>query len=352
MVQVENAQKEAEPLLVVGDTILDIQQIGDSMSYGVFGAFGEFQKTVDADVDIVNLARSRRDTFKAAFAKETDVEAIWGSGSLRRSTQLQPVHDVDLVVEYAVADHSEWGIDGASAAEAIEHAAQTVRRRLGTQGTDDQLVRQVNVADRNRSAKCFIDDPNDENAFTVDVMPALRQVDGTLLIPAARASRWDVADPELMIERVATRQSEWSRFRPTVRLLKKWSKVVTIEPRIKSLVIEVMALELLPERPSGPAAIAAFFSAAAVSSLEVVDPAGHCGPIQPDLNVADLRTLLEDAAQKSASAEALRISGDDAGAGRLWGEIFGDDFPVPPETLTAPAAGVAAGRPVKDSPQG
>jgi hypothetical protein len=36
--------------------------------------------------------------FKKALQAKGDVLEVFGSGSLRRSTQLKPVHDVDLVV--------------------------------------------------------------------------------------------------------------------------------------------------------------------------------------------------------------------------------------------------------------
>lgn len=70
-------------------------------------AFDDFQKVVDADRDLVVLARERRDVFKKAFGTEDDVTEVFGSGSLRRSTQLQPVHDVDLVIVYDQEDHSD-----------------------------------------------------------------------------------------------------------------------------------------------------------------------------------------------------------------------------------------------------
>jgi hypothetical protein len=75
---------------------------------GLTEAFDEFQKTVDAERNQVVLARDRRDTFKKAFGAETDVTEVFGSGPLRRSTQIRPVHDVDLVIVYRQEDHPDW----------------------------------------------------------------------------------------------------------------------------------------------------------------------------------------------------------------------------------------------------
>ena len=175
----------------------------------VLESFTELQGVVDADPAIVATARERRDIFKSALLTAADVQAVWGSGSLARSTQLQPVHDVDLVVEFDPREHPEWGQPGDSAEEAIERCRDLVTEMLSVnRGTKAQLVRQVNTADRNRAAKCFIDDPADENAFTVDVMPALWLENG-ILIPSKRSRRWDAANPRFLIEDVAAHHAEW-----------------------------------------------------------------------------------------------------------------------------------------------
>jgi hypothetical protein len=148
---------------------------------GLDEAFDDFQRTVDADRDQVALARDRRDVFKKAFGSEDDVTEVFGSGSLRRSTQLKPVHDVDLVVVYDQEDHPDWGQPGDSAGVALDYVRGRVNTLLGaSNGTVEKLVRLARW--RNHAVKCFIDDPDDPDAFTVDAMPALRQSDGTLLI--------------------------------------------------------------------------------------------------------------------------------------------------------------------------
>jgi len=322
------------------------------LSYTVLGAFDEFRTIVDADPAIVTLARERRDTFKRALMKESDVLAVWGSGSLRRSTQLQPVHDVDLVVEFDAASQPDWNQPGSSAADALEHAKGIVQRRLSVNGgTDNQLVRRIDTAGRNRSAKCFVDDPGDENAFTVDVMPALRQADGTIRIPAARASGWSTADPEYLIEEVQARQDAWDKFRSNVRLLKKWSKLQAPSLEIKSLVMEVLALDSLVEAPNTPQALRSFFVSASSHSLSIEDPAGHCGLIQPDLDVSAFRAALEEAAVNADAAMKRAAAGDQDGAGDYWHSVFGPDFPTSPDVVAGGSAAIVA-RPVVDSPQG
>src|SRR6266542_760570 len=228
---------------------------------GLDEAFNDFQKAVDADREQVVLARDRRDTFKKAFGSEDDVTEVFGSGSLRRSTQLKPVHDVDLVIVYDQEEHPGWGQPGDSACEALDHVRGRVNYLLGaTSGSVEELVRLARW--RNHAVKCFIDDPDDPAAFTVDAMPALRQSDGALLIPEALNDQWVTADPEDLIRRVAAHQAAWNYFRPLVRVLKQWRHSVPVEGQIKSLVMEVLALECMPRAGARPEALRAFFTAA------------------------------------------------------------------------------------------
>lgn len=315
----------------------------------VLNSFNSLQREIDADVEVVRLARERRDTFKAALNTASDVKVAWGSGSLARSTQLQPVHDVDLVVEFDAEEHPEWGKDGDSAEEAIERCRDLVHELLSAEnGTHAQLVRQVNTAKRNRAAKCFIDPPETDNAFTVDVMPALRRSDG-ILIPFKSERRWTLADPEYLIDQVAERQREWAQFRPLVRMLKYWARQHTADTgRVKSLVMEVLALDCLHEG-NRPEALKTFFVEASSHSLQVEDPAGLSGVIQPDLDIAGLRRALEDSAQAATAAMQAVSNNDQPAATDLWQDVFGDAFP-----LVFPPAGKpdSGPRPIRDSPQG
>lgn len=321
----------------------------------VDGAFDTYQGMINADIAQVRLARSRRDTFKKAFNGRADVVAVFGSGSLARSTQLKPIHDVDLVVIYDYSDHPDWGTSGGSAQAALEHVQVEVVALLGSNGSVDQLVRATRAAGRSRAVKCFIDDPDDEDAFTVDVMPALRLTDGTLLLPNARENRWDQADPEYLIDEVEKRQEAWPYFREMVRVLKDWRLDPPVD--VKSLVIEVLALKCLPTTGSRQTALRDFFAAAATEVMfGVEDPAGYCGPIQPDLDVVALSAALLDAHGHAKLACSAEASGDHDTAKGWWRKVFGDDFPggrtVPvAPAVTAPAV-VERPRPVKDAPQG
>jgi hypothetical protein len=257
-------------------------------------AFDTIQSHADADPSAVAVARARRDLFRDALTTEDDVLEVVPSGSLARSTQRDPLNDVDVIVTYDARAHSEWGVAGDSAAGALDHTREQIHRLLGA--TDGTFAQEVRLATpRNHAVKCFLDDPNVEGAFTVDAMPALRQAGGGLLVPEKRSANWVRTDPEFLIAEVARRQKEWDLFRPLVRLLKYWND--THGKLMKSLVVEVLALRSLPVASTRPQALQRFFQAAVYAvDQPITDPAGLCGEIQPDLDRDAARDLLDEAA--------------------------------------------------------
>ncbi len=317
-------------------------------------AFAEFQRVVNADPDAVKEARRRRDLFKGAFGSEADVREVVPSGSLARGTQKDPIHDVDLVIVFEDSDHPEWGEPGKSAEDALNYMREKVNELLGaTSGSYDQVVRLAKW--RNHAVKCFFDDPDDESGFTVDAMPALRR-GNQLLIPEATSEKWILCDPEKLIRDVAARHLAWNKFAGTVRMLKRWASDQDI--KIKSLVMEVLALNHIPMGVNDQAsAIKQFFVAAAYAvegGVEVSDPAGLCGPIQNDLDYAEFGKRLRQASKDASAAIAAQLNNDIPSAIAHWGRVFGSEFPLPPVVATPaiPAVVPAAPRPVKDTPQG
>ena len=302
-------------------------------------AFDIFQKKIDADPYHVFKARHRINIFADALMTLDDVTEVLPSGSLARSTQLHPIHDVDLIAVFSKDAHPDWGEEGDSAHEALKYTQERIQELLGDWGS---LTRNVvgQTLLRNHVVKCFLEprflaeDGGFSGWFAVEVMPALRdERDGVLLIPEQKNRRWQRADPEWLIAEVKRCQQRWSYFIQMIRVIKFWS--VHVEAGIKSLAIEVLALDCLRNLPtdqlSRSAALLRFFTAAAPAAMmPIEDPAGHCGKIQPDLDRVKVSSLLAEAADMAAEAVVWEQDGDHHRAICCWRTIFGPKYPLPP----------------------
>ena len=300
-------------------------------------AFDAFQDKVDADPGHVRKARYRRDLFSDAFKGLEDVKEVVPSGSLARGTQLDPIHDVDLIVIFDSLHHPDWGKPGASAGAALRYALDEVNLLLGSESS---LLKKVvgDISLRNHVVQCFLDprflaeDPDFKSFFAVEVMPSLRRKDTTLCIPEKKNKDWVVADPEWLIAEVRRRQDRWKYFVRMIRVIKYWMRHVN--SNVKPLAAEVLALNCLPDVINGlrrPDALQRFFTAAAQAvMLPVTDPAGHCGEIQPGLKRLHVRGLLKEAADIAATAIAWERQDEHHQAICCWRAVFGEEFPLPP----------------------
>lgn len=334
-------------------------------------AFDDLQGVANADPDEVAEARRRRDLFRDAFDGEAEVAEVVPSGSLARSTQREPINDVDVIIVFEVDDHPDWGLPGESAEEALKHTGSRINALLGS--TNGTFAKEVRLArPGNHAVKCFLDDPDDSDAFTVDAMPALRLPDGVLLVPEKSSKCWIRTNPEHLIQRVADRQRQWELFRPLVRVLKLWKDVQ--DTGLKSLTVEVLALYHLPVETNRPRALYRFFNAIETAIANaILDPADECGEIQPDLDVTKAKQAITAAARASWSAVTAQDQGETERAACLWRSIFGDAFPEPEGgcsdigggaaedsgfgpfgigTGTTTGIGISDPRPVTDAPQG
>jgi Nucleotidyltransferase domain len=291
----------------------------------VNSGFDELQRAADADLDSVREARRRRDVFRKALPAARDVVEVIPTGSLARGTHKDPIHDVDVVAVFDPAEHPGWGDPGGSAQDALEHARDLVNEKLGSNGTEGEEVRLTRV--QNHAVKCFLDDPDEEGAFTVDVTPALRHPERGIWIPERENRKWVRSDPETLNTMVARRHAEWGQFAKLVRVLKRWNS--DHGAHMKSLVIEVLALHHLPvaDRPD---ALARFFAAAQEAVWSTVeDPAGLCGEIQPDLDQDAASAALASAADGAARAVEAAAREEGRRAMCLWRDVFGDIYPEP-----------------------
>ena len=295
-------------------------------------AFQDLQQEVNADPDQVAEARRRRNLFRDdAFDPEPDVEKTYASGSLARGSQIEPINDVDLLVVFNRADHSDWDGSPGSAERALNETQQRVRDLLGAE--EGRVAREVRLAKiQNHAVKCFLDDPEDPEAFTVDVVPALRHEERGFEIPEKDTDSWIRTDPLYLITEVLDRhEASEGTFVPLLRVLKRWSK--DHGKPLKGLAIEVLAIDVLPLDKSRPRCLSSFFTGALARIDEPIeDPAGLCGEVQPDLDKEKARAELNLAGDLAWRAVEAERRGETDRAACLWRKVFGGGiFPAPPQ---------------------
>jgi hypothetical protein len=196
---------------------------------------------------------------------------------------------------------------------------------LGADAGQAEAVRLTRL--QNHAVKCFLDDPNDPDAFTVDVTPALVRPEGGFWIPQRNDSMWVATNPQVLEDDVAARHAAWRQFAKLVRVLKRWNADHGVV--MKSLVVEVLALPHLPVA-NRPEALARFFTAASTAVwAPIVDPAGLCGEIQPDLDRTAAHAALSAAADRAWQAVNDDARGEERAAMCGWREVFGHIYPEP-----------------------
>lgn len=287
--------------------------------------FTALQRSVDVPKDVLKAARKRRDVFRSVLPTAADVVKVRPSGSLARGTHKDPLHDVDLIVIYDATAHPTWGKPGESAEDALRRTAELANTLLGEEAGQSEVVRLTRL--QNHAVKCFLDDPKDPDGFTVDLTPALVRRGGGFWIPQRDDNIWVPTNPGVLEDLVKDRHDRWPQFAKLVRVLKRWN--VDRGDHMKSLVVEVLALDHLPDADR-PVALARFFTAAAQAIWSPIeDPAGLCGEIQPDLDRAAAAAALNDAAERAWQAVNDAGRAQEAAAMCGWRSAFGPIYPEP-----------------------
>ena len=291
----------------------------------VESGFDALQQEVDVPTDVLEAARARRDVFVTVLPTADEVQKVRRSGSLKRGTHKDPLHDVDLIVVYHADRHPDWGQPGQSAEESLRRTSALASQFLGPEAGQAETVRLTRL--QNHAVKCFLDDPEDPDAFTVDLTPALVRREGGFWIPQRNDGIWVPTDPQVLEDQVAARHAAWRQFAKLVRLLKRWN--ADHGDVMKSLVVEVLALDHLPATDR-PEALARFFTAGSAAVWRpIVDPAGLCGEIQPDLDKAAAHAALSAAADGAWQAVNDDARGEERAAMCGWREVFGPIYPQP-----------------------
>ncbi|HEX3240430.1 MAG TPA: hypothetical protein VHR18_09870 [Solirubrobacterales bacterium] len=278
------------------------------------------------ETELVKMARA------AAASPETDsrarqmqgflARALTGSlegargiayGSLARGTHVDPIRDVDVLLVLEPGD----GPDRIGSDHDPERVLGVLEQKIAA-ATRDTIWR-GSTSIGAHSVKCFPGGRTGQRPVTfADVVPAVPTAADSFLIPDLPQKRWVETNPSVLMNRVRERQAEWEHFIPLVRLLKRWN-AANGEP-IKSLAIEVLAIEAM-EPASPPRALADFFAAgSSLASRSLLDPAGLCGRIDPGGDFAHAELIFQRASR--LARQAVDWPADEARSIQLFQQVF------------------------------
>lgn len=228
-------------------------------------------------------------------------------GSIERGTAIRPVKDIDVLVVFSNNGSSHRHSDTFFA------SAKGLLKNLFPDSRIDADMGELVL--------------ESTTGVTIELVPALRRTVGGYLI-VGRNGSWIRTNPPLKAAYTEGRDRMLDgKFRPMVRLLKKWRTFTDVP--INSWHVEAMAGHIL-DRPieSYEHAMLRFFNAG-MTALDIPDPDGIGGLFTTEMS-SDVRERIErtfDASRQTVDA-ALRsqVSGDLPACSGYWSSIFGGDF--------------------------
>lgn len=250
---------------------------------------------------------------KAGIAKKTRLQ-----GSFARKTMLPPLHDVDKVIELVDVLGDTLDSPGGS----------TKAMRLIRDVVTDAFPGATFEVKKHALGIVL---PGDD--FDFDAVPAFNTDDGSgwIRIADTENDRWEPSNTYVLIEVISTRnQACDGRFVRQVRMVKQAAKEAGID--IPGLHVETFAYRAATERMPHADAVAATFRAAAEMLRGAYNDPTDVDRIDDRLTDIQRRDAQDAFSRLAADGnEALRLAeaGDEDGAARIWGSIFGDAFPKP-----------------------
>lgn len=255
---------------------------------------------------------------KAGIAKRTRLQ-----GSFARKTMRPPLKDIDKVVE--LVDTLQEELTGPTGPH---QAMIRLRDALGPElpGATFEMKKHA----------LGIVLPDD--GFDFDAVPAFNPEDGTgwIRIADTEDRDWEPSNTYVLIDMVSARNQECDgRFVRQIRMVKEAVHHAGIAESLPGLHIETFAYAAIATTMEHPAAVAAVLAkGAALLGGPYSDPTGQdqiSDRLEPAL-IPVVKSVLTGLAGRAEQALGLAAAEDEAGAARIWADIFGDQFPRPDAT--------------------
>lgn len=171
-----------------------------------------------------------------------EVKGVVSHGSHSRDTALAAFKDVDYLVELVPDSLRTVAGQMRSPRDTVGRLARALEeRRRG-------LVEMGHLEIRHQDHSVGVKYPH--SGYRIDLVPALRQEEGTWLIPEKSTREWISTSPPQLAEHLGHIQARNSRARATIRLLKGWRRARGKRMRIPSYALELWVLDRAASSPA------------------------------------------------------------------------------------------------------
>ena len=282
-------------------------------------AFNEFKALLKLTDTQRTLVKSRRDTthkyLTAAFPPSSSLPLRTTKliGSAGRGTIIRPLDDIDVLAVFNNRD---------DIFDSYRYDSRKFLYRVRDAMKDYSSVSVVGA--RGQAVRFFYADrPH------VDIAPVFAWDSGGYALPDGSGG-WLTTDPDEHERYFSERDAQLnSRLKPMIRMVKRWNNVHS--KRLKSFHLEVMAATMYSSIGSDSRNAAERFFEWAPNYVSIADPAGHSSDLSGYLTWNQRREVVQSfasARETAARANDAEIKGDHQEAIRLWGIVFGSEFPT------------------------
>jgi len=277
-------------------------------------AFDAFLRRLEPDDREAAEVRRQKDDLISKLQQHLRPKEGMPSGSFGRATAIQPLRDIDLFLVLG----PDSGFAGQPPATCLKRVAADLR--VAYPNTQPQPgFRSVHFAQT-------------PSGIEFDVVPALEVagVQGVYQIPDRDTHQWIKTNPRKHQELCnAADKAAGSKFRPILRMLKRWKDHHKVP--VRSFLLEAIAYQAFPAPPTRyPDGLAELFKFVGERITKPCpDPAG-LGPdidqgMDPNRRTQTSERLL-GAARKAGNALKAEKDGELAKAHEIWGELLGPDY--------------------------
>lgn len=274
--------------------------------------------TLDANLALDPKARKRAQEVHNEITEKLVADKVASrsrlQGSFARKTMLPPLHDVDKVIELHPDHH-----------DLVQEPGGTKAAMDLIQDSVTPLFPAATFKVKRHALGIYLPD----EGFDFDAVPAIHDDLTSKLIVIANTDddTWDPSNTYELIDVVAARNQDCDNlFIHQVRMLKEAARNHGVGDLLPGLHLESFAFAAITVPMPHPEAIAAAL-AKAVSLLGTgyYEPTG-VDRISDRLDDSD-KVVAKDILGRLADRAKEALESDDAAAIRIWGDIFGEQFP-------------------------